>query len=297
MDILTTYTIALKITLLIIAGIIINRVFYRRRTARNIIKYIIDILWYILIPFFVVFSIWTADITGVSAVYLLTAAAFTVVAGVFVALLLSRRGGIELRTIALPIIFMNSGYLGISLNKLLFNGEAAAMAAIYNVANAFLVFTAGIFIAAKKTAAKNIMKVPVIYAVFIGVILNLSGAAPVFLFGGELVDTVPSLMLIYVGYSLKGIGRKDIKFIAWGVAGRILGGLAAGILFVLVFSPSAAVSRVIMLSSALPAALNTIIISKKYNVDTSLTGGIITLSTLLFMAALPFIVKIIYYII
>jgi hypothetical protein len=87
-----------------------------------------------------------------------------------------------------------------------------------------------------------------------------------------------------------------MKFIFMGTLGRIAGGLAAGILFVLLFSPPAAVARVILLSSALPAALNTIIISKKYNIDTSLTGGIITLSTLLFMVLLPFIVKLIYYI-
>ncbi|MEA3506370.1 MAG: hypothetical protein U9R36_02600 [Elusimicrobiota bacterium] len=296
MDILNTYTIALKITLLITAGFIINRVFYRRRAVRKVIKYIIDILWYILIPLFVVFSIWSVDLTGISAVYLMLAAAFAVASGIFIAVLLSRKIGIELRTIALPIIFMNSGYLGISLNKLLFNGQVAAMAAIYNVANAFLIFTAGIFIAAKKTAIKNIIKVPVVYAVFAGFLLNFSGAKPGLPGAGELVKAVPYMMLIYVGYSLKGVGRKNMKFIFIGALGRILGGLAAGIIFVLLFRPSAAVSGVILLSSALPSALNTIIISKKYNVDTSLTGGIITLSTLLFMAVLPFIVKLIYYI-
>ncbi|MDA3793278.1 MAG: hypothetical protein PF545_06475, partial [Elusimicrobia bacterium] len=190
-----------------------------------------------------------------------------------------------------------SGYLGLSLNNLVFNDAALAPAAVYNAVVAVLIFTVGIVIAGKSFSVKNILKVPVIYALFIGLMLNFSGIKPVMFSGGYIVNTVPYLMLIYVGYNLRNIKKKEIDIISEGVLARIFGGLAAGTLFILVFKPGILASRVIMFSSALPTALSTIVISKRYNLDTGLSGGMITVSTVCFMVVMPFIVKFIYYIV
>ncbi|MDA3793199.1 MAG: hypothetical protein PF545_06065, partial [Elusimicrobia bacterium] len=131
MDIINIYIITAKISGLIIFGYIISKAF-NQDLSRKIIKYIINLLWYILIPVFVISSVWGSDIYGISAGYVAGGAVFAVSAGILISFLISKKKGIPFKDIALPVAFMNSGYLGLTLNKLVFNDADMAPAAVYN---------------------------------------------------------------------------------------------------------------------------------------------------------------------
>ena len=116
--------------------------------------------------------------------------------------------------IYLPIMFMNSGYIGYPLVLFAFGGEGLSKAIIFNMTNAILVFSVGIYIISQGKDRWQFLKVPFIYAAVLGILLSLTGLklppfiyAPLYLLGAT---TIP-LAIFMLGSSLAKTKINSLK--------------------------------------------------------------------------------------
>ena len=101
-------------------------------------------------------------------------------------------------------------------------------------------------------------------------------------------STIP-LMSLSLGYRLH-----DIEPVTWGhsVAGaliRVVVGFAVAYLTVVILDIHGINRQVILLYGSLPSAVINYVLTEKYTRNSELTASIIVLSTLLFLATVPFV--------
>jgi len=111
----------------------------------------------------------------------------------------------------LATIFVNAGNYGLSVNQLAFGDEALTRAVIYFVVSSLLINTSGVYLASRGKARAgeallNVLKVPIVYAVFLAVLvklinLNVTGS-PVFKAVEMVGQGAVPLMLLLLGMQL-----------------------------------------------------------------------------------------------
>ena len=111
----------------------------------------------------------------------------------------------------LVTIFVNAGNYGLSVNQLAFGDEALARAIIYFVVSSLLINTTGVYLASRGKARAgeallNVFKAPIVYAVFLAVLvklinLNVMGS-PVFKAVEMVGQGAVPLMLLLLGMQL-----------------------------------------------------------------------------------------------
>jgi len=111
----------------------------------------------------------------------------------------------------LATLFVNSGNYGLSVNQLAFGDEALARAIIYFVVSSLLINTSGVYLASRGKANAfdallNVFKVPIVYAVFLAVFVNLINldvtGSPVFKAVEMVGKGAVPLMLLLLGMQL-----------------------------------------------------------------------------------------------
>ena len=111
----------------------------------------------------------------------------------------------------LVTISVNAGNFGLSVNQLAFGDEALTRAIIYFVVSSLLINTSGVYLASRGKARVgeallNVLRVPIVYAVFLAVLvklinLNLTGS-PVFKAVEMVGQGAVPLMLLLLGMQL-----------------------------------------------------------------------------------------------
>lgn len=119
----------------------------------------------------------------------------------------------------------NTGYFGIALSLILFEPEIADIFIFTVLASFFYEATTGFYITAKgsysaKESLGKVFRLPVIYAFFAALILNLSGAtlpAAFIQYAGQFKIVYSTLGMMVIGMGLEGLrkgGGLDAKFLA-----------------------------------------------------------------------------------
>jgi len=252
---------------------------------------LVETLLYLTIPALVVSSliekkIYLAEFGVVSS------AAVTVVlsTGIIALLFLIITGRRSLKGFYLPTMFMNSGNMAFPLSLLAFGEEGLTVAVVYYVAISVLVYTLGIYIAAGKGGWSEIGKLPLLYAAAVGVGINITGVAvpqPLIATIDLLGSATIPLMLVSLGYRLYFIRLQSFWLSLWGAGIRIVGGGIVAALFVAAFGIGGIQGKVIILSSAMPSAVITFIISYRYKADADFVASMIALSTLVSLITTP----------
>lgn len=184
----------------------------------------------------------------------------------------------------LPIMFMNSGFIGYPLTLFALGGEGLNKAIIYDLTNAALIFTLGIYLISQGKDRWQIFKIPFIYAALLGLFLSFTGIklpqyiySPLYILGGT---TIP-LALLMLGCRLA-----NIKILSWKlplIASilRIGIGLGLGLIAVFLFQLSGTAAKVVILLSSLSSAITCIALAEEYNADRDLIASTIALSTII----------------
>jgi hypothetical protein len=198
--------------------------------------------------------------------------------------------GFHSRGFALPILFMNTGNMGIPLALFAFGPAGMQRATLLYVFTAFLQYSLGIDILNGSANWIEIFRLLLIYAAIAGVYFNLMQiripeglAQPINMLGQA---TIP-WMLISLGYRLS-----EVRSVQWGhaVAGallRIVGGFGAATAAVLVIGAQGVNRQVLLLYGALPAAVVNFILTEKYRQDPALAASVVVISTFLSIFAIP----------
>ena len=113
--------------------------------------------------------------------------------------------------LVLATIFVNAGNYGLSVNLLAFGEMALARAIIYFVVSSVLMNTTGVYLASRGKARAfdaflNVFRVPVVYAVFLAIVVNLTNVnvtqSPIFNAVEMVGKGAVPLMLLLLGMQL-----------------------------------------------------------------------------------------------
>jgi len=281
-----------KIFLFTFIGYLIGKI--RKSFVRSLIAVVIDGSLYLFIPFFFFLSMWesSADFLVTKRVVLI--AVLVVLVCGLMGYLFSICHGVEFRQICLPIMFMNTIYLGVPVSSLFFGREGMTYAVIYSLTEGLLSFTLGIYLVSRREHFLEIIRMPLIYAALVGLVLNQTTLGiPLFLINISqgLKDVVLPAMVGIVGYQLNFMRWRHFKLVNIGVLIRLGGGFIVALILVRLLRFSGTGASVSLASSAMPSAVITYMFAKKYGADADFAAGMVLVGTLVSMVTIPLIVS------
>lgn len=230
------------------------------------------------------------DATALTALSLATVAAYGAVTLTFLALIGVLR--MSQRTYTAPLIFGNTGNLGLPLALFAYGETGLSYAVVVFAIMAIWSFTFGIWLVAGTGSAGKVAREPIVWSTLLGGLFLWQGwETPTFLTNTlDLIGQMAiPLMLITLGVAVarltpRGVGRAVllslVKVIvcvalAWGVADW--------------FTLEPVAFGVLVLQVATPVAVSNYLLAEKYGADADAVAGLVVVSTLMSVGALPLI--------
>ncbi len=196
----------------------------------------------------------------------------------------------HLLVVILTVAFGNTGNYGLPLVKFAFGDEALAVASLFYVTTTILFNTVGVVIASLghsdlKSALLGLFKVPIVYAVMLGIVLKafqwelpLPLARSVEIAAGGAIP----VMIILLGLELTRVEwSHNYRALGAGVLTKLLLGPLVGLLIANLFGIHNAARQGSVIESAMPAAVATTVVATEYRLEPSLVTAIVFLGTLL----------------
>lgn len=205
---------------------------------------------------------------------------------------LARLAGWQIKTFVPPMMFNNSGNMGLPLALFAF-GEAALPAAVvlFMVEN-LLHFTVGNAMMEGRVHPWVLLRMPMLLATFAGVAISL-GQVPIWAPLHEAVNLVGQiaipLMLFSLGVRMTGIGLSDWRM---GLAGAIVCPLS-GILMALAVAALLGINgrdwQLLILFGALPPAVLNFIIAEKFQQQPREVAAVVLFGNLASVVVIPLV--------
>ncbi len=242
------------------------------------------------VPCLIFVALMETEVDGgaLAAVSLASVVAYGIVTVVFAGLVALLR--LDRRSYLAPLIFGNTGNLGLPLALFAFGDEGLGFAVVIFAVMAIWSFTFGIWVVAGGGNPLRVLKEPLVGATVLGAVFLWQGwQTPRFLTNTlELIGQLAiPLMLITLGVAVArlapvGLGRAVGLSVA-KVSICVAVGWAVGRLFDL---PPVAFA-VLVLQLATPVAVTSYLIAEKYAGDAASVAGLVVVSTLVSVIALP----------
>jgi predicted permease len=198
--------------------------------------------------------------------------------------------GLRIRTFLPSISFPNAGNLGLPVSLYAFGqeglGYAIAFFSIGSVAN----YTLGQTIAAGKANWAGLARLPILYAVALGIALAFwdvrlpDWAATTIGLIGNL--TVP-IMLLMLGASLSQLEVSDFGRAFFVSLVRLALGAAVGIGVAAAFGLGGTLKAVLILQCANPVAVYNYLFAQRWDNEPEAVAGVVVISTLLSLLTIP----------
>lgn len=203
--------------------------------------------------------------------------------------------GLNRRTYMAPIIFGNTGNLGLPLALFAFGQEGLSYAVVVFAIMAIWTFTFGIWLVAGSGSFGKVLREPLVWATLLGgLFLWQDWQTPRFLTSTlELIGQMAiPLMLITLGVAVArltpgGIGRAVLLSIVKLTLCTGIAWLAA-----VVFALDRVAFGVLVLQVATPVAVTSYLLAEKYGADSQAVAGLVVVSTLISVGALPLLLAV-----
>ena len=279
--------ILLPLLVLIVGGFVIGRLF--SLSEGSLVRVVTDFF----MPLLVFHSFSTTHISPQDLVSLTGVVTLVLGLMLLVCLIYCRIFKIDLKSFAPPLLFMNSGFLGIPIMKLWGGAAAMNLVVIYDQIQTFYIFTLGIVIVTgsyRLSGLKEMIRAPLIWAIVLGFGLNLANIQlnPAVLnalkFGG---DAAPPLATFTIGVMLNRYRIKLDKHVLAGVFMRVVFGFCFGLLGAKLMGFEGAAATVVIVASALPSAVFSAVLPVRYGVPGQYASSVLIISTLLLFLTLP----------
>ena len=207
-----------------------------------------------------------------------------------VAMLIVKLARIDIRTYLAPLIFGNTGNLGLPIAFFAFGQDGLGYAVVVFAIMIVFSFTFGVWLVSGGGSVAKLLKEPIVGATLLGALFLWQGwTTPVFLTNTlELIGQMAiPLMLITLGVALArlSLGRLWLPVllsagkyafcvaIAWGV-GRW-------------FSLPPIAFGVLVMQISTPVAVTSYLLAEKYRADADSVAGLVVVSTLLAVVTIP----------
>ena len=191
-----------------------------------------------------------------------------------------------------PLIFPNTGNLGLPICLFAFGTEGLLYAVVIFAITSMVQFTVGQWIWSGEISFRQLARTPLVYAVVAGlIVIATDSEAPAWLLrttqslGGI---TIP-LMQFTLGVSLASLKVKRLpRSFALGSL-RLSMGFAVGVGLASAFELTGVIRGVVILDCAMPAAVINYLFAEKFNRDPDEVAGVVVASTTMSLVALPLI--------
>lgn len=227
------------------------------------------------------------------AVATLTIASFVayglVMAGCFALVKLAK---LDSQTFLAPLIFGNTGNLGLPLALFAFGETGLGYAVVVFAVMAILSFTIGIWMVAGAGSFKRVVQEPLVGATLLGALFLWQGwETPEFLTNAiELIGQMAiPMMLITLGVAVARLQTKAMGQAVVLSVVKLVICAAAGWGAATWFGLDPVAAGVLILQVATPVAVTSYLLAEKYGADAQPVAGLVVASTLLSVLALPLI--------
>jgi len=228
------------------------------------------------------------DRAAVGRLALATLAAYAAITALVLVLCALMR--LEFRTYLAPLIFANTGNIGLPLALFAFGEAGLAQAVIVFVVMAIYSFTAGVWMVAGGGSPLAALREPIVPAALLGLVFLWQGwqTPPVLTRTLELLGQMAiPLMLLTLGVAMARLRPAHIlRAGALSVAKlAICAGAAATAGQWMQLEGTA--FAVLVLQASTPVAVTSYLLAQKYGADADSVAGLVVVSTLVSVAALP----------
>src|SRR5690625_1948781 len=188
------------------------------------------------------------------------------------------------------VIFYNSGNYAVPVNDLVFRGDPFAMSiqVIVLLFQNIFIFSYGIFSLqsmseGKLKAAFQYFKMPVAYAMFAGIFVNVFHvSAPEFIWvpANYNANGMIAIALLTLGAQVaklqltKGLGSVYVSLLL-----RLVGGPVIALCMIFALGISGITAQALLLASSMPTAVNSAVIAQEYKNHPNLAAQIVLFST------------------
>lgn len=224
--------------------------------------------------------------------------ALSIFAGLIIlAWLLLKLRGHSIAVYMPPLVFVNSGNMGLPLAFMAFGNDGLALALCYFITQAILHVTLGIAIVNGQSGSvasriKDLLKQPLPYAAVIGFALILTDSSmPLWMSATVkmLGDMAIPLMLITLGISLASLKGGAWQRSLFYSCVRLSCGFLLGLLVVTVMELEGVIRGVVLIQATMPAAVLNYLLALRYDRQPAEVAGIVVTSTLLSFLTMPFL--------
>ncbi len=203
---------------------------------------------------------------------------------------LARVTGINGKTLVPPLMFNNSGNLGLPLVVLAFGDAALAPAVVMFMVSNLTHFSFGAWLLDHNARLLTIWKIPSVFATFAGVAVSVSGIEiwpPLLLSIRMLGEISIPLMLFALGVRLTDSRITAIGVGVFGAVARPLIGMAIAGLLLLLFDFPPQERALVLIFGALPPAVLNYMFAERYDQEPDKVASMVLIGNLAAVVFLP----------
>jgi len=266
---------------------------------------LVDIIIYITSPCLVFTSLVNEEFVAREFVSIALGAFFVILCGGLLVFLFSKIRRFDPRPFYLPVMFSNTGNIGLPVSLFAFGMVGLSKGIIYHVASCLLFYSLGVYLLSKKSGVKTTLKIPVTYVAIISIFLSIYrqpltqflDTHPFFFeflrMGKRTIEmvaqpTIP-LMLLMLGNRLANTKVVSFKLPFTCALVRIVMGLSLALIFVSLFKISGLSKAIIILISSLSSPIASFMFAQKFDARPELAASTIFITTLLMIITIPLI--------
>ena len=204
----------------------------------------------------------------------------------------ARGMGIDWRTLVPPMMFVNSGNMGLPLALLAFGESMLPAAVVLFLLENLLHFTLGVRMLDRRASLLALLRVPMIQATLAGLAVALLGLrvpGPLAVAVEMLGQVAIPLMLFALGVRLKDANLEHWRIGLLGALLRPLSGLAVALVVLPWLGLTEAQAQLLLLFAVLPPAVLNYMIAERYAQEPALVASIVIWGNLASAGVIPVI--------
>lgn len=203
---------------------------------------------------------------------------------------------LDQRTYLSPLIFGNTGNLGLPLCIFAFGQAGLGYAVIFLSVTALFSFTYGIYLVAGKGAHGQVIRQPMVWATLLGALFLWRGwETPLFLTNtlDLLGQMAVPLMLVTVGVAIARLTTRSLGRAVWLSLLKVAVCFALGWFVAVAFDLEAIAFGVLVLQMCTPVAVTSYLLAERFEADADAVAGMVMVSTLVSVATLPLVLALV----
>jgi len=256
------------------------------------LKSVNELVIYVTTPCLIVSSLsrFPIDLTVAGKIFLVMASILVV--SMAVGLIVTRLLKLSYEIYLPPVLFGNTGNMGLPLCLFAFGQTGFNLGIICMVVMTILHYTVGIVILSSYKKPLEVFRLPLIYSTIIGLIISVvEYEIPVPI--GRSIEllgdiSIPAMMFA-LGYKLSELKLTKIWLSVLFGSMRIFLGFFLGIFFVRLFRLEGISAMVMILQSSMPPAVFNFVLAEKYKKDSETVASIIMAGTIISLITIPLI--------